>query len=268
MDFHKINERIWHFYKANKRDFPWRRTTDPYYILVSEIMLQQTQTGRVIDYYQRFITEFPTVKDLATAPLSKVLKLWQGLGYNRRAKFLKAAAEKIVQDFNAVIPNNLDDLISLPGIGKNTAGAILAYAFNQKVIFIETNIRKTIIHFCFPKSEQVSDMEIEKKIEQLIVGQTPREWYWAVVDYGSMLGKKKTITNNRSSHYRKQSKFEGSNRQIRSAVLKIVLANRRCSLLKIVEQLPYPIEKIKSAIFELENEQFIRQVGTNLEVVH
>lgn len=249
-----FNRKLGTFYRANKRDFPWRRTIDPYQILVSEIMLQQTQTARVVPYFEKFLKAFPNVSKLATADTKKVLELWQGLGYNRRALFLHRTAQKIVSDFSGRVPNNLEDLTTLPGAGINTAGAVLAYAFNQPAIFIETNIRKTIIHFFFADQPTVSDKEITAVIERTIDRQNPREWYWALVDYGNQLGQTKTVTNDRSRHYHKQSQFVGSKRFTRSQLLKVLLRQPqpRATLLTRFASLPH----VEQALAELLTEGF------------
>lgn len=182
-------------------------------------MLQQTQAERVVNYYHNFLQQFPSVDALAQAEISALLRAWKGLGYNRRALFLKQAAQKIVHNFNGVVPDAVENLITLPGVGKNTAGAVRAYAFNLPVVFVETNIRKTIIYFFFAAQEVVSDAEILEKINETLPNKNIKEWYWALVDYGSLLGKSKTISNSRSKHYVKQSAFIGSTRQLRSAIL-------------------------------------------------
>lgn len=240
--------------QKNQRDFPWRQSRDPYEILVSEIMLQQTQTGRVVPYYEKWLKQFPTVQKLARAETKKVLAFWQGLGYNRRALFLHNAAKQIVADFGGAVPNNLEDLIKLPGVGVNTAGAVLAYAFNKSAIFIETNIRKTIIHFFFAKQAKVSDKEIAAVVEKVMDRKNPRQWYWAVVDYGATLGRQKTVTNNRSSHYVKQSQFVGSKRFTRSQLLKYLLREPRpkAEILARFASLP----QANQALSELLNEGF------------
>jgi A/G-specific adenine glycosylase len=208
----------------------WRQpeadgTFDPYKIWVSELMLQQTQVGRVIPKYVAFLHDFPTLEKLASAPLSEVLIAWQGLGYNRRAKFLWQAAQEIVRNGEGVFPSTLAGLMALPGIGQNTAGAILAYAFNRPAIFVETNIRTVYFHHFFQDREAVSDKEITELLEQTIDKQNPREFYWALMDYGTYLKQQGHGKISRSRHYKKQSAFEGSVRQIRGRVLR-ALAKR------------------------------------------
>ncbi len=210
--------------KKHQRDLPWRKNLDPYHIMVSEIMLQQTQVGRVIPKYELFIRTFPDTKSLACAKLADVLALWSGLGYNRRAKFLHQAAQKTMADFDGALPKTISELVTLPGIGKNTAGAIMAYAYNQPVVFIETNIRTVLLHHYFADKHNVSDKQLEETLTTIMKSvDNPREFYWAMMDYGTHL---KTIEKNihRSKHYTKQSKFAGSKRQIRGQIIKLLVA--------------------------------------------
>jgi A/G-specific adenine glycosylase len=159
---------IYSYYEKNRRDFPWRRTRDPYKILVSEIMLQQTQAPRVTEKYKEFIKKFPSVKSLAEAPLKKVLVLWQGLGYNRRAVNLHKTAQVINKKYKGVFPKTKEALLELPGVGPATAGDILAFAYNQAQIVIETNIRSVFIHFFFENEKNVHDRDIIPLIEKTL----------------------------------------------------------------------------------------------------
>lgn len=214
------------------RDMPWRQDTRPYYVLVSELMLQQTQVDRVVPKFLKFITTFPDESILARATLADVLKLWQGLGYNRRAKFLHDAAKQTVS--SGVFPDDEHHLDALPGVGKNTAGAIMAYAYNQPALFIETNVRAVYIHHFFAYEDNVDDAAILAKMKETVpwahtsdsVSQllpdydlSPRQYYWALMDYGSWL-KKQGIKPSRSRHYRKQSPLKGSVREVRGLILK------------------------------------------------
>ena len=169
------------------RDMPWRQDTRPYYVLVSELMLQQTQVDRVIPKFEAFIKRFPSEKELAKAPLAEVLKQWQGLGYNRRAKFLHEAAKQIVE--LGEFPHDEAGLLALPGVGKNTAGAIRAYAYNQPAVFIETNVRAVYIHHFFADSDTVDDKDIRELLEETVDREYPRDFYWALMDYGTRLKK-------------------------------------------------------------------------------
>lgn len=233
---------VWDYYEAHGRhDLPWRSpqpdgSFDPYKILVSEIMLQQTQVGRVIPKYVEFLQRFPTVGKLADAPLGEVLRLWQGLGYNRRAKFLHQAANMAVRDFGSEFPSDLHELVKLPGVGKNTAAAIYVYSFNKPAAFIETNIRTAFIHHFFKGETDIPDGAIATLVEQTLDRREPRVWYWALMDYGSFLKKSVGSLNMLSKHYVKQSPLEGSRRQIRGQVLRL-LAER-----------PYALDELRTAI--------------------
>jgi len=213
---------IWAFYgHSGRHNLPWRKTNNPYKILVSEVMLQQTQVSRVLEKYPQFLKAFPTVETLAEAPLSEVLKVWQGMGYNRRGLALKRMAEKVMAEFKGKVPRERHDLESLPGVGPYTAGAVRAFAFNEPEIFIETNIRRIFIHHFFKNKEGISDKEIALLVEATLDRTRPREWYWALMDYGSHLPKvTKNNSNTRSKHYVRQSTFKGSLRELRGKILR------------------------------------------------
>lgn len=196
---------------------PWRQDTRPYYVLVSELMLQQTQVDRVVPKFEAFIATFPSEYELAAASLADVLKLWQGLGYNRRAKFLHEAAKMVVEI--GAFPSDEQELVLLPGVGKNTAGAILAYAYNQSSLYIETNVRAVYIHHFFADLDEVDDKDIRTILEQTIDREHPREFYWALMDYGSWL-KKQGVLPGRSKHYKKQAPLKGSVREVRGQIVR------------------------------------------------
>ncbi len=183
-------------------------------------MLQQTQTDRVIPKYREFLQQFPTVHALAASSLGDVLRVWQGLGYNRRARALHACARVVVSEYRGVFPRTYEALIELPGIGPYTAGAILAFAFNTAVPIIETNIRTVYLHEFFNDKTDVHDRELAALIEETLDRENPRAWYAALMDYGAHLKKIHGNANVRSRHYTKQSKFEGSDRQIRGAIVR------------------------------------------------
>ena len=220
-------DKVWNFYHANQRPLPWRTNTSPYSIVVSELMLQQTQVGRVIEKYEQFLKLFPSFADLASAPQSEVLEAWSGLGYNRRAKFLHQTAQIVTTQHKGVLPETIDDLVALPGIGYNTAAAIMAYAFNKAHPFIETNIRTVYIYEFFGSEVAVSDAELTPLIQATLDVENPREWYWALMDYGTYIKKEVGNIAKNSKHYVKQSKFEGSRRQIRGKILKMLVDGPR-----------------------------------------
>jgi len=200
------------------REMPWRHDTRPYYVLVSELMLQQTQVSRVIPKFEAFITKFSDERSLAKSNLADVLKQWQGLGYNRRAKFLHEAAKKIIE--LSSFPEDSVGLMELPGVGKNTAGAIQAYSFNEPAIFIETNIRTVYIHHFFDDRVAVEDAQIIEKLQETIDLEHPREFYWALMDYGSWLKKNGIKNNSQSSAFKRQAPLKGSMREVRGMILR------------------------------------------------
>lgn len=206
--------------QALYRPMPWRDDVRPYYILVSELMLQQTQVARVAPKFEAFIAAFPDTKALSRAPLSAVLALWSGLGYNRRAKFLHAAAQMVEAEFGGQLPRTIRELQTLPGVGPNTAGAIMTYAYNQPVAFIETNVRTVYLHHFFADTPEVTDKEIHALLEVTLPTHHPREFYWALMDYGSWLKARGVRNNAQSKHYKKQSPLEGSLRQMRGWLLR------------------------------------------------
>lgn len=232
------------------RDLPWRRTRDPYKIWLSEVMLQQTQVARVETRWQEWLDRFPTVGDLAAAPVSDVLTAWQGMGYNRRALSLKKAAETIAQEYDGAFPRSVKELVALPGIGPATAQGIRSFAFDLPGVYLETNVRTVVLHHLFPDASEVSDKELtpiveatcpaavctdeadEATVRLQLAGRfadpqdardTPRAWYYAMLDYGAYL--KKTVPNpsRRAKAYTRQSKFEGSHRQKRAEAVRMLL---------------------------------------------
>ena len=225
MSFTRFRALVRRFYRLHaRRDLPWRKTRDPYRILVSEMMLQQTQVARVLPFYKNFIKEFPTARKLASAQLADVLKSWQGLGYNRRAKMLHAAAKELSMKGLGKLnfPNRTAELEKLPGVGPYTARAVAAFAYNQDVIVVETNIRTAILNHFFPKRRKVSDKEIERVLAKLLPRGGAREWYSALMDYGAYLKRSGVSHNARSRHYAKQPQFAGSSREARGAILRVL----------------------------------------------
>jgi A/G-specific adenine glycosylase len=258
----QLHKTIYVYYHAHRRDFPWRNTTDPYRIFVSEVMLQQTQAERVVPKYEAFIKQFPNFKKLATAPTRDVLSAWQGLGYNRRALALQKSAQIVTENYKGKLPDNPLALDALPGIGVHTAGSIAAFAYNYPSVFIETNIRSVFIHFFFKDQDDVTDKELLLLVEKMLDRDNPREWYFALMDYGVML--KKTLGNpsRQSRHHAKQSKFIGSRRQVRGQILKLLLGHPKglalTAIKKHIGDSEYEIDEI---IGELYQEKFIIKRG-------
>jgi len=255
-DFTRFQKLVLAFYRKRGRTFPWRETRDPYAILVSEIMLQQTQTDRVVPKYEAFLEEFPTVKDLARASVADVVRMWMGLGYYRRALNLHKAARVVSEAYDGRFPQTVEGLRELPGVGPYTAAAVAAFAFGVASPMIETNIRTVFLTTFFKNQDDISDAEILKLVEKSLCRKDPRRWFYALMDLGVELKKTTKGVNKRSKHYVKQSKFHGSHRQIRAAVLKSISESPQPKS-KIVAALPFEAERIELALAELEQEGFI-----------
>ncbi len=209
---------VWRFYRDHGRhDLPWRKYHDVYRVLVSEVMLQQTQVDRVIPYYTRFLKHYPSARKLAAAPLSEVLTLWQGLGYNRRAKMLREAAKMLALPRFDLGTTKLEQL---PGVGPYTARAVAAFALNEDGVVIETNIRTVIIHHFFKHRREVSDREIASALERVLPRGRAREWYSALMDYGASLKARGISHNKRVRGYTKQTPLQGSLREVRGAIVR------------------------------------------------
>jgi len=214
--------------RARYRDLPWRRTRDPYAVLISEVMLQQTQVPRVLPRYERWLERFPTLDSLAAAPLAEVLAEWQGLGYNRRAIALKRLAEEIETNRAGVLPEDERELRALPGIGPATAAGLMAFAFGRPAVYLETNVRAVVIHELFADVESVPDRDIRPILSAALDVVTQRDiavrdWYYALLDYGAGLKKELPNPSRRSAHHTRQSPYEGSRRQKRARVLRAAL---------------------------------------------
>lgn len=297
---------IWDYYRKHGRKFPWRPpslklrkdgTTDPYAVLVSEVMLQQTQVDRVIPKYREWMRQFPDPETLAKAPLKKVLRAWSGLGYNRRALYLKRAAETIVREYGGEVPrpnkssvgkfaraSDLEKLDALPGIGRNTASAILAFAWNERVVFIETNIRTVYLHFFFKNRKKVRDEEILEVAAQTLprtrrVAKHPmlgsfkhrvlkgrnaaqgsvREWYDALMDYGTMLKKMHGNPNVRSAHYSRQKRFAGSRRELRGKIMQFFARSERTSVGELKRAVRPANHDIPAVLNDLVREGFLKK---------
>lgn len=250
---------VLNYYQNHRRIFPWRQTKDPYKILVSEVMLQQTQAPRVIEKYQSFIQRFPNITALAKASTTAVLKEWQGLGYNRRGLALKQLAEIVIQKYHGKLPKNYDELISLPGVGPATAGDLLAFVWNKPAIVIETNIRAVFIHHFFKDQTNISDQAILPLIKKTLDITNPRRWYWALMDYGAFLKKAYPNPSRRSRHYTRQSPFQGSNRELRSKILKYVLTYKKQPADYIAKSLNADIAHVEKNLRTMVKEGLLKQ---------
>lgn len=259
-EIRRFRARVFDFYTTEGRhDLPWRRSTRaPYQVLVSEIMLQQTQVDRVLSFYKRWMKKFPNFKQLAAARQADVLRLWKGLGYNSRALRLHQLAREIVSQQNGRLPRDRSALEALPGVGPYTAGAVRVFAFGESDIFIETNIRRVFIHHFFPDKEKVADAEILDLVTQTLPKQDIFAWYSALMDYGASLPKTlKKNPNTQSRHHTKQSKFEGSDRQIRGKILEILLEHERMSKKRLFKYLGDDPERYKKVLMVMAEEGFV-----------
>jgi len=250
---------VYTHFREHGRDLPWRRTKDPYAILVSEIMLQQTQVARVVGKFEEFMRRFPDVETLASAPLRDVLVVWQGLGYNRRALALKKLAEAVVAELGGDIPRDMQSLTKLPGIGKATAQAILAFAYNQPVVFIETNIRSVFIYHFFSGRTIVLDSELIPLVALTVDAENPRRWYNALMDYGVWLKKQHANPGRSSAHYRKQAPFEGSDRHVRGAILKALATREAYTEEELTIVLPFEPKLVRKNMAQLVREGLIKR---------
>lgn len=224
-------------------------------------MLQQTQVERVLNKYPSFLSAFPDFPSLAAAQLPELLRLWQGMGYNRRALALRALAYQVVTEYHGVLPSDRVILMTLPGIGPYTAGAVIAFAFNKPVVFIDTNIRRVFIHEFFQDQENIHDNELLPLVEQTLPVRNPREWYNALMDYGALLKRKQANPNQRSAHYTLQSPFENSNRQVRGRILKEILNSSPLTVARIAEATGMDRKRVERNITDLTNEGFIEKKG-------
>jgi len=248
------------FYRRKGRRLPWRETNDPYRILVSEVMLQQTQVERVVEKYRSFLRRFPDVRSLAGARQSEVVAEWQGLGYNRRALMLREAARQVVS--RGGFPRTPEHLRQLPGIGPACAGAVAAFAFGHPAVFIETNIRRVFIHIFFPEGSVVEDRLIMPLVERTLDRKDVRGWYYGLMDLGAFLKKKVPNPNRRSTHYSRQPVFEGSFRQVRSRVLRLLLKHPVLTAEEAACRLGTEASRVRRAFVSLETDGFVEADGS------
>lgn len=269
-----LRRKIRGWYHRHAPRLPWRETANPYHIFISEVMLQQTQISRVLIKYPEFIKTFPTIQSLARAPLSCILSAWHGMGYNRRGLYLQQSAQIILREHKGNIPKDISALDMLPGIGSYSAGAIACFAYGICEPFIETNIRRVIIHEFFPRKKKVPDAEILQTLRDTQPLRKQREWYWALMDYGREGLKNVPNANRRSIHYVKQSKFEGSPRYVRAKIISYLLENKKATAeelhasLKENAHLSHLSEStMKNALTALEKEKLVTKSGVFFLIV-
>lgn len=279
-----------YYRRCGRHDLEWRNTRDPYRVLVSEFMLQQTQVVRVRDKYREFLTRFPSIAVLARAGLRDVLGAWSGLGYNRRARFLHELARRVNDEFDGKLPGDREELRSLPGVGAYTASAVACFAFGTPLPLLETNVRRALIYTFFAEPERktvelfaaeepgiglvgseleprrvnapVHDRDVLRVAETVLDRQNPREWNYALMDFGELIGRRVPNPNRASAHYTRQSRFEGSLRQARGAAIRVLTSVATADAATIADQCDLPLSRIESALNELSNEGLVAGDGT------
>ncbi len=282
---------VYDYYRQfGRHDLEWRNTRDPYRVLVSEFMLQQTQVARVRKKYREFLSLFPSISDLARAGLRDVLGAWSGLGYNRRARFLHELARRVCEERDGELPEDREELRSLPGVGTYTASAVACFAFDAPVALLETNIRRALIYSFFAEPDRewpepfaaevpgtdsiepqieprsivapVHDRDISLVAEAVLDREQAREWNYALMDYGELIGRRVPNPNRASVHYTRQSRFEGSLRQARGAAIRVLTTVEAADAETIAAQYGLPLSRIESALNELSNEGIVAGDGT------
>ncbi|MGM5481265.1 MAG: Fe-S cluster assembly protein HesB [Nanobdellota archaeon] len=250
-----FQDKILSYYESEGRDLPWRHTTDRYRIMVSEIMLQQTQVSRVIEKYGEWMEMFPTSNALAAASLSEVLKLWKGLGYNNRAKRLQDSARIIVDEYEGIVPDTVEELMKLPGIGPYTARSILIFADNLDIATVDTNIRRLFIAE-FDVPEKTSDKELFEFAQRMIPKDRSRDWHNALMDYGAVV-----LTSRKSGIRPKttQSKFIGSRRQYRAKMLHHIVEKGSLTVAEAESEYEDSPAPVKEILDELASDGLVRK---------
>ncbi len=237
-----ISNKILNRYRNHGRTLPWRKTNDPYAIHISEVMLQQTQVERVVPYFEQWMKDFPDYKTLAKAKKTDLLQHRSWLGFNSRALRLQACAQKVIEHYNGILPQDRAKLLALPGIGSYTSAAIMSFAWNEEIAVIDTNIRRVLI-FLYKLDETISLQSLEAFAQTIIPKWKSRDWHNALMDYGALhLTARKTKIKSLS----KQSQFEGSDRQVRWWILKqLITKTKKLNIEDIRNNFPYKeVEKI------------------------
>lgn len=257
-----LQRKILRFYSLHKRDLPFRKTTDPYRITVSEIMLQQTQVDRVVPKYLAWIRMWPTWKALSRATTKQILTMWSGLGYNRRALNLWKLAHVVMNEYHGNLPETPEELMKLPGIGPYTSRAILIFAFNKPLITIDTNIRRVILHeLNLPASTTAT--RLEEIAYQLLPKRRSRDWHNALMDY-SRLSLPSRIE--RIPALTKQSSFEGSLRQIRGEIIRQLIQHKHITVQSIMVKTGRSEKDVRAAAQGLVKDGLVRITTTYLSL--
>jgi len=284
MEIAEFKEAVLSNYRQQGRKFPWHYT-DPWGVMVSEFMLQQTRAERVIPYWENWMKLWPRPEALADASMETALRAWSGLGYNRRCRYLKESAAIIVNENGGRVPETPQALLSLPGVGPYMSSAIACFAYNFPAVFIETNIRSAVIHCFFPSRDDVRDSEIIPILEAALDRNVPqpspkpsvrehrkgspldpRTWHYALMDYGAFLKSTTTNPSRRSAHYTRQSPFNGSFRQARGKVIKALVSMGQCSAEELKLASGLEEQKLYDVLEKLKEESFVAEDGGSYRI--
>ena len=259
-----LQERLLAWYAAEGRDLPWRHRVDPYAVLVSEIMLQQTQVPRVVPKYEAFLTAYPRLEDLGAAPLDEVLRLWRGLGYNNRARRLRdcAAAAVAAGGRPAQLPRTLAGLRELPGIGPYTARAVLVFAHNDDVAAVDANVRRVLTHE-LGLPPDLGDADLQAAADSVLPRGRSRDWHNALMDYGSLV---LTARATGIAPRTRQSAFQGSRRWYRSRLLRELLERGPRSFEELAAALEVTPQVAAELADLLARDGLVRREGERVQV--
>ena len=249
-----FRRKVLRFYRRSGRDLPFRHTTDPYRIVVAEVMLQQTQVDRMLFWYEAWLERWPDWHSLARAGRREVLKMWSGLGYNRRALYLLETARRVVNEYQGRLPSDYRALIRLPGIGPYVANAVLVFAFGQRRAAVDTNVRRVLIHeLGLPPDIPAKAVQ---EIAQAVLPRTdPAEWHHALMDYGALaLPRQAGRPRSREAGER----YEGSLRQVRGEIIRRLTTAARIRLDTVARSLACPLGTVVRAATALEKEGLVR----------
>ena len=242
---------IMDFYEEfGRHDLLFRKTSDPFLVHISEVMLSQTQVGRVEEFFERWVERFSGVGDVVSASRVELLEFWQGLGYNSRVLNFQVACGQVVEEFSGVYPRSKGELMRLKGVGPYVASAICAFAFNLDVGVVDTNVRRILIHFGFA-DEGMKQRELEEVAFAVCLKGRARDWNNALMDYGAL---KLTARRSGVGSVSKQGRFVGSSRYVRSLIVKRCLAVSCCLFADVEgECLKYGLE-LRGIVEKLERE--------------
>jgi A/G-specific adenine glycosylase len=257
-----LQRRVFSWYAEHRRDLPWRRTTDPYAVLVSEVMLQQTQVSRVIPAFERWMARYPTLETLAGAQLRDVLAEWSGLGYNNRAERLRRTAQSVTAAARgaAALPTTMDALRRLPGIGPYTARAVLIFAHDADLAAVDANVRRVLTHeLALP--HDLSPAAVQAVADAVLPKGRARDWHNALMDYGAL------VLTGRATGIRaprRQTPYEGSRRWYRARTLRLLLEHGALDLPELAEALGLCEDDTGALVALLERDGLVCRSGARV----